>query len=170
MITGETEVVYGDGRWGGVPLFGCLSYRSPVTGRNECWTRFAEAAVFPCLLYGNNITLMTDEPVWHYDVCRELPLGDFGALGTVGGMFAAFCLWWPFSPLFCLLVGHQRLMLRERYFPGEDNKRRYIDVLLGCICTPCALFQQFEFLVVKKSTVTPATSPRSVVIPVQMTM
>jgi hypothetical protein len=159
--------LYGEDRWDGVPLFGCFSYVSPVTGRNECCPRFFEAAVFPCLSYGNNVTLMINEPSWNYELCRQLPLGDFGVLATVGGMFAAFCLWWPFSPLFCALVGHQRLALRTQYFPFEDSKTRWSDVCVGCLCAPCALFQHYEFLIIKKATSTPVVA---VQIPVQMTM
>ena len=134
--------------WDGVPLFGCFSYVNPATNRNDCCPIFCEALVLPCVLYGSNVTLMVNEA--SFNVCKNQPLGDTGVLATVAGLFAALCLWYPASPLFCLLVGHQRSMLRRRYFLADSCGQRSCDTFCGCLFAPCAVYQHFEFLTMRK--------------------
>ncbi len=143
--------LHDDELWAGVPLFGCFSYVNPATGRNDCWPRFCEALVLPCLLFGTNVTLVTREAPMKYDICRQQPLGDVGACAGVGATFASLCLWWPVSPLFCLLVGHQRYMLRKLYFPRDTSSERWWDFFAGCIFAPCAVYQHYEFLQIDRS-------------------
>jgi hypothetical protein len=155
------QVIYNDDElWDGVPLFGCFSYVNPVNQRSECWPRFCpEAVLLPCLLYGSNTTLMIDEPSLEYDICRKQPLGDTGLVVTVCAMIASLFLWYPLSPLFCLLVAYQRVKIRRTYYPTDSDNVRWWDACIGCLCTPCALYQQFEFLSIKKQArLEPATT------------
>ena len=134
--------------WEGIRLFGCSEYINPVSGKNDCWPRFCpEAICIPCLMYGSNISLFSGEEPWNYNLCRSLPLGDLGALATVGSCLSSLFIWWPLTPLLCCLVGHQRLMIRKRYYPEEPIK--WTDICIGCLCAPCGVYQHFEFLLLK---------------------
>ena len=161
------QVLYNDGElWGGVPLFGCFFYVRPRSKTSDCWPRFCPEAVFlPCLLYGSNTTILIDEPPLQYEICRRQPLGDTGLVVTVCAMIVSLCLWYPFSPLFCILVAYQRTSIRRIYFPTDTSEIRQWDACIGCLCAPCALYQQFEFLTIKKS-----TTPVILELPQQHTM
>jgi hypothetical protein len=139
-----------DDRWAGVPLFGCCSYENPVSHKNECFPWFfPEALLVPCLMFGANVTLMTAEPPWSYDFCRSQPIGDYGCFAVICSAFASLCIWWPFSPLFCLLVCHQRNAIRKQYFPNEPQEGRMKDICIGGLCAPCGVYQHHEFLRLK---------------------
>jgi hypothetical protein len=158
-----------DELWSGVPLFGCFSHVTPETQRKECWPRFCpEALFFPCLLYGSNTTLLIDEPSLKYHICGAQPLGETGLLVTVFSAIASFFLCFPLSPLFCAMVSHQRLSIRRVYFPQDSLDIRQWECIIGCLCPPCALFQQFQFLKQKKQA--RIVSPNITGIPLQQRM
>ena len=161
---------HNDELWSGVPLFGCFTYVNPTAQRNECVPRFCpEAILLPCLLLGSNTTLLIDEPSLHYDICRRQPLGDTGLIMTIFAAIVSCCLWYPFSPLLCLLVAYQRSTIRDKYFPIDTDGTRGWDIFAGCLCAPCALYQQYEFLSQKKN-YSIHTMPTAVSSPQQQSM
>ena len=146
------QVCYHDDElWSGVPLFGCFSYINPTSQRNEFCPRFCpEAFLLPCLIYGSNTTMVIDEPSLKYDCCKQQPLGDTGLVVTVCSMIVSLFICFPISPFFCLLVAYQRISIRRIYYPRDTDEIRRWEACVGYFCTPCALYQHFEFLSQRK--------------------
>jgi hypothetical protein len=126
-----------------VPLFGCFSFRSPITGSIECIPHFLPKSVCgTCFALGTNHSLATEETPIN---CFPFSFFGMGPRGRNICLIAALLnLGLPCgaTPLFCIFTGIQRRRIAK--MRGLTDEK--YPCCTGCLCMPCSLYQEYQFL------------------------